>query len=85
MSQNKFPFLVGSVSFQSSEGLINTAELLSENLFCKVKFGGLEKEICEEVPAVFISNLCGLQIILQGYEDCPVNDFVLTVKPQFKT
>ncbi|MBN9386289.1 MAG: hypothetical protein J0H74_36355 [Chitinophagaceae bacterium] len=64
----ELPFLAGHVALKSDLSIEEVAKILSERLFGGLKFGGKEKEIYEEVPAIFIDpDILGFNIVLQGY------------------
>jgi hypothetical protein len=64
----ELPYLVGEVVLKSDLNIESVADILSERIFGGLKFGGKEKEIYEEVPAVFIEpDILGFNIVLQGY------------------
>jgi hypothetical protein len=55
----------GIISLKYFGTLEQLAKIISDNIFAGCEFGGLEKGIYEEVPAVFIdSRILGMNIIL---------------------
>jgi hypothetical protein len=79
------PYIVGTLSLQSELTIEEVGEKLSGKLFGGLKFGGKERAIYDEVPAIFIeSNVLSFRIILQGYSGLSENDkFYLTIFPDF--
>ncbi|WP_437395120.1 hypothetical protein [Flagellimonas lutimaris] len=66
--KNTTPNFLGYISLQSTLSLEELGEILSEKIFAGVKFGGKEKSIHEEIPAIFIEQpIMGLLVILDGY------------------
>ncbi len=69
-TKNNTPSFYGIVFIKTNLTLLNLAQLISEKLFCDLKFQGQNKQIREEVPAVFIKGyLMGLSIVLSGSSD----------------
>jgi hypothetical protein len=64
----KIPEFLGYISLRSNLPLEALGELLSEKVFAGAKFGGKERAIHEEIPAIFIQNpFMGMLIVLDGY------------------
>jgi len=83
-TQNKIPNFWGGCELKSSLTLEALAEILSREIFSGAKFGGKEKSIHEEIPAVFIeSSFLGMLVVLEGYSGMD-NWFVLSTKPYGK-
>lgn len=75
------PDFWGGCELKSDSSLEELAEILSERVFSGIKFGGKEKAIHEEIPAVFIQKpFFGMLVILEGYSGLD-NWFVLSVQP----
>lgn len=69
-SKKNIQSLRGVVFIKTNLVLINLAQLISEKVFCGLEFQGLDKQIREEVPAIFIpGHLLGLSIVLSGSPD----------------
>lgn len=81
---NKFPYLIGTVSFQSNLSLEQVGELLSLRVFGGLKFTGKESAIYDEVPAIFIKgHVIGFKVILSGYSGFSEDQgFCLSVFPE---
>ncbi len=74
----------GSAAVRTSLSLEETAKIISKQLFGGMPFGGKEKSIWEEVPAVYINTpiLGSLVILGRGNnQGMPGNCFVLKVSP----
>lgn len=80
---NSLPFFIGDVILKSHLSLEQVGEILSDRLFGGLKFGGKEKYIHEEIPAIFIQQpILGLIIVLdEGPCDGNLNAFDLSVSP----
>lgn len=64
------PFLCGSVLIESKLSLEALAEVLSSRLFRGLPFIGKEKNLYEEIPAIYIDgNFLGLSVILSGGQE----------------
>lgn len=67
---NSIPSIWGSLIFNTSLSLDELGGIVSEVMFCGLPFVGLDKNIYDEVPAVFIEGQpLGLKIILSGAKD----------------
>lgn len=80
----KVPFIKGVISFQSNMSIHEVGEYISSSLFGGVDFQGLEKNIYDEVPAIFIDKaILGLTIVLSGYSGFGDNErFILEISPK---
>lgn len=82
---NIIPFLVGYVTLKSDLSIEHVAEILSERIFGGLKFGGKEEAIYEEVPAIYISSLLGLRVVLSGYQGHGDDEgYCLSISPTIK-
>lgn len=71
----------GSCELKSNHSLEELAIIISTNVFGGVPFGGIEKCIYEEIPAVFINvPILGMFITLEGYSGIDEGWFVLSIK-----
>ncbi len=62
------PNLLGYISMKSHLRLEELGEILSQKIFAGIRFGGKEKSIHEEIPAIYIERpFMGMLIILDGY------------------
>lgn len=79
---SKFSSIGGTVALHSLLSIEEVACVLSKNLFGGLEFGGKDKFIYEEVPALFISSLIlGMRVILaQGNN----NTYSLELIPEFQ-
>jgi hypothetical protein len=59
--------LACALDIWTEKDLAELAEVLSTHLFGGVRFGGKEEQIRDEVPAVFIDHLLGMEIVLCGF------------------
>ena len=77
------PFLLGTAAMKSNLSMEEVGEILSNRLFGNLKFEGKEKNIYDEVPAMYIeSDIIGLRFILSGYSGMGENErFVLEINP----
>ena len=76
----KIPFFTCALPIQSDKSLEEVGEILSRVLFGGLPFGGKDKFIRDEIPAIYIDqDLIGLRVILYGYggED----GFILEIYP----
>lgn len=67
--------IIGKVQMKSDFSILELGEIISEKILGGVVLDGLEKNIYDEVPAIFAQNgLLGLSVILQGYsgKDNPI-------------
>lgn len=77
------PTLWGKVILESSLELNELATLVGNTLFSGLEFSGLEDEICEEIPAVYLKeNILGLKVSLYG---SPSLTYCLSVQGVFHT
>lgn len=68
VNAKEIPEFLGYISLQSTLSLEELGEVLSQKVFAGAKFGGKERAIHEEIPAIFIqSPFMGMLIILDGY------------------
>lgn len=74
----KIEHLKGSIVFESSLDIEELAELLSVKIFGNAKFGGLENNIYEEIPAVVINDFMGLCVALFGGR----SEYCLEISPE---
>ena len=66
--ETKFQYILGVACLKSNLALEEVGQILSEKLFGGIPFGGKDKYIHEEVPAIFISQtVMGLRIVLDGH------------------
>ncbi len=81
----KEPHVHGSVQFKSNLPIEKVGEIIGREVFSGVKFGGLEKCIYEEVPAIYIDNLMlGFLFVIQGYSGFDKDSgFSLDMTPYF--
>ena len=77
------PYITGLVRIKSNLTLEEVGAILSRELFGDLKFGGRDKSIHEEIPAIFIEpTILGSQIILDGYnEEDEDQTFLLSILP----
>ncbi|MFN8712951.1 MAG: hypothetical protein ACK5Z2_08865 [Bacteroidota bacterium] len=75
----------GSVPFQSNLSITEVGDLISKKVFPDMSFGGLEENIYDEVPAIYIKdNPLGLLIVLQGYQGTTEGlGYSLNITPNF--
>lgn len=67
MGDKSVPNLWGSIAFTSSMSIEEVGGLLSESIFSGLPFIGKEKNIYEEVPAIYLEDrFLGLNVILSG-------------------
>ena len=65
----KSKHIIGKVQLRSKLNLIELGKIISEKILGGVVLDGIEKNIYEEVPAIFAQKgLLGLLVVLQGYE-----------------
>lgn len=68
-TSESIPSIWGSLNFDTSLSLEDLGRLVSDAMFCGLPFGGKDKHIYDEVPAIFIDNQpLGLKIVLSGDE-----------------
>lgn len=77
------PFLLGTAAMKSNLSIEEVGKILSNRLFGDLKFEGKEKNIYDEVPAMYIeSDIIGLRFVLSGYSGMGENErFVLEINP----
>jgi len=69
--------IYGFANINSELNLNDLASLISENLLAGVKFGGIDENIREEVPAVYsLKEVLGLRLVLFG----EVGDYGLSIE-----
>jgi hypothetical protein len=80
----KVPFIKATISFQSTLSISEVGAYISPILFGGLKFEGLEKNIYDEVPAIFINDaILGLTIVLSGYNGFGENErYILEISPK---
>lgn len=80
---NNVPFLVGYAMMKSNLKIEEVGEILSNRLFGDLKFEGKEKNIYDEVPAMYVeSDIIGLRFILSGYSGMGESErFILEISP----
>ncbi|GEB30575.1 MULTISPECIES: hypothetical protein [Brevibacillus] len=80
---DKLPYLVGDVTIKSNLEIEEVGNVISKEILGGLKFGGKEKRIYDEVPALFISSpLLGLSVVLQGYKGFGETEgYVLSILP----
>ena len=67
MNSDSIPSIWGTLNFYSSLSLENLGSVISDAMFSGLSFGGREKNIYDEVPAIFIdSQPLGLKVVLSG-------------------
>jgi hypothetical protein len=60
--------LIGKVKLKSDLSIVEVGEIISDKILGGIVLDGLEKNIYDEVPAIFAQNgLLGFSVILQGY------------------
>lgn len=81
--KDEITFLGGSIAFQSEKKLEEVGKEISNKLFGGVPFQGINENIYEEVPAIYIKTpMIGLEIILSGYSGFDEDKwFVLDIAP----
>lgn len=61
------PYCICTLSIESVYDLETTAKLISERLVGGLPFGGKDRNICDEVPAIFLATpILGFKVILLG-------------------
>ncbi|KNY30113.1 hypothetical protein [Pseudobacteroides cellulosolvens] len=80
----KVPFIKAIISFQSALCISEVGVYISSILFGGLKFEGMEKNIYDEVPAIFINDaILGLTIVLSGYNGFGENErYILEISPK---
>lgn len=58
--------VIGSVQIKSDLPIQDLGQIISESILGGIKLGGIEKNIYEEVPAIFCG-LLGFSAVLHGY------------------
>ncbi len=82
MNTNSIPSIWGSLNFDTSLSLENLGSVISDAMFSGLPFGGRDKNIYDEIPAIFIEReLLGLKIVLSGNED---NGYRLEIQSYFR-
>jgi hypothetical protein len=76
-------FLVGEINLKTKLSILALGDVLSRAVFGGIKFRGLDEEIYDEIPAIYLEeNLFGFRIILQGFsENIDTNGFWLNIFP----
>ncbi len=75
--------LSGSIGFQSNLNLIDIGRIVSQDLLGGATLGGLEKQIYDEVPAIF-SEFLGMRVILSGESKSTGGVYTLSFLSNFK-
>ncbi|MCY7836120.1 hypothetical protein MOB49_03180 [Bacillus haynesii] len=66
--EKKYPYFKCLIPITSNKDIDDLARIISVKLFGGIPFGGMEEQIYEEVPAVFIENpILGFQVVIQGF------------------
>lgn len=76
MRENKTPFFHANVSIHTTRSLEELGQAISESLLGGVPFGGKEDYIREEIPAIYISQILGMRLILM--ENDSGESYILT-------
>jgi hypothetical protein len=64
----KHKHIIGKVNLKSDLSIVEVGEIISDTILGGIVLDGLEKNIYDEVPAIFAQKgLLGLSVILQGY------------------
>lgn len=64
----KEPHIHGNVNFRTDLTIEEVGKIIGDKVFSGAIFGGKEKYIYEEVPAIYIDNLMlGFLFVIQGY------------------
>ena len=64
---HKVFFRTGCVFIESNLDIISLGNAISHRLFKGLSFGGLGNYIRDEIPAIYINDILGCRLILQGY------------------
>lgn len=82
-NKKKFPHIHGGVNLKSDLTIEEVGEILSTQVLGGIHLGGKEKNIYEEVPAIF-NSILGYTIVLQGYSGFDHEwGFSLSIIPDF--
>lgn len=75
--------ITATVNFQSDKEITDVGKILSSSLFAGLKFEGLEDNIYEEIPAIYIKQpLFNSKVIISGFKGYGEEDwYSLTIEP----
>ena len=81
----KGQFIIGRVILKSELSIEELGVIISEKILGGSKLSGLEKNIYEEVPAIF-NGLLGFSVVLQGYSGFDTSSgYCFELVPNFST